>query len=132
MNFKKKNYLYVNSNTQKMSILNTRTFLIEDFFHLPPMSTTPMVHLEQRISQRIFIQISNNAVGIIRGLGEDDSWKKPEAKISWHCSFSYIFSMQSLWTNHLTGFSLFRRACRASPSPCPWVFGSLSGGKQVF
>jgi hypothetical protein len=31
-----------------------RAFLIEDFFHLPPVSTTPVVHLELRISPRIF------------------------------------------------------------------------------
>jgi hypothetical protein len=28
--------------------------MIEDFFHLPPMSTTPVVHLELRISPGIF------------------------------------------------------------------------------
>ncbi len=27
--------------------------MIEDFFHLPPVSTTPVVHLELQISQRI-------------------------------------------------------------------------------
>ncbi len=27
--------------------------MIEDFFHLPPVSTTPVVHLELRISPRI-------------------------------------------------------------------------------
>jgi hypothetical protein len=30
-----------------------KTFMIEDFFHLPPVSTTPVVHLELQISQRI-------------------------------------------------------------------------------
>jgi hypothetical protein len=29
-----------------------KIFLIEDFFHLPPVSTTPVVHLELRISPR--------------------------------------------------------------------------------
>jgi hypothetical protein len=31
-----------------------KIFLIEDFFHLPPVSTTPVVHLELRISPGIF------------------------------------------------------------------------------
>ncbi len=31
-----------------------KAFMIEDFFHLPPLSTTPVVHLELRISPRIF------------------------------------------------------------------------------
>jgi hypothetical protein len=33
-------------------------------------------------------KIRNGPNGILRGLGETDSWKKPEAqKISWHCPF---------------------------------------------
>jgi hypothetical protein len=31
-----------------------KTFLIEDFFFLPPVSTTPVVHLEVPLSPRIF------------------------------------------------------------------------------
>jgi hypothetical protein len=31
-----------------------KTFAIEDFFHLQPVSMTPVVHLELQISQRIF------------------------------------------------------------------------------
>ncbi len=52
--------------------------MIADFFHLPPVSTTPMVHLELRISPQIFEEIRNGPIGILRGLGETDSWKKPE------------------------------------------------------
>jgi hypothetical protein len=36
------------SNVQIMEI-----YLFDDFFHLPLVSTTPVVHLELRISQRI-------------------------------------------------------------------------------
>jgi len=39
--------------------------MIEDFFSLPPASTTPVVHLR------------NGPNGILRGL---DSWKKPEVR----------------------------------------------------
>jgi hypothetical protein len=31
-----------------------KTFLIEDFFHLPPVPVTTVVHLELQISPRIF------------------------------------------------------------------------------
>jgi hypothetical protein len=34
-----------------------KAFLIEDIFHLPPVSTTPVVHLELRISPQIFKKI---------------------------------------------------------------------------
>ncbi len=45
--------------------------MIEDFFHL---------HLELRISPRIFEKIRNGHNGILRGSGETDSWKKPEVE----------------------------------------------------
>jgi hypothetical protein len=47
--------------------------MIEDFLHLPPVSLTPVAHLELRISQRIFEKIRNDPNGILRGLGEPDS-----------------------------------------------------------
>jgi hypothetical protein len=46
----------------------------------PPVSLTPVVHLDLRISLRIFEKIRDDPNVIIRGLGEGDSWKKPEAK----------------------------------------------------
>ncbi len=66
---------------------NQNIYQIEDFFHLPPASTTPVANLELRISPRIFEKIRNGPYGIIRGLGETDSWKNQKQKISWHCSF---------------------------------------------
>ncbi len=48
--------------------------------NLPPVSLIPVVHLYLRISPRIFENILNDSNVIIRGLGEGDSWKKPEAK----------------------------------------------------
>jgi hypothetical protein len=50
-----------------------KTFLIEDFLHLPPVSLTPVANLELRISPRIFEKIRNDPNGILRGLGETDS-----------------------------------------------------------
>ena len=41
VNLKVKMYIYVNSTIQ-----NIKIFLIEDFFHLPLVSTTPVVNLE--------------------------------------------------------------------------------------
>ncbi len=48
--------------------------------YLPPVSLTAVVHLDLRISPRIFIKIRNDPNVIIRGLGEGDSWKKPVSK----------------------------------------------------
>jgi hypothetical protein len=48
--------------------------------NLPPVSLAPVVHLDLQISPRIFEKIRNDPNVIIRGLGEGDSWKKPEAK----------------------------------------------------
>jgi len=73
MNLKKKIYIYVHSRTQSCPNKIVKIFLIEDFFHLPPVSATPVVHLELRISPRIFEKNRNGPNGILRGLGETDS-----------------------------------------------------------
>jgi hypothetical protein len=57
-----------------------KIFLIEDFFHLPLVSLTPVANLELRISPRIFEKIRNGPNGILWGWGETDSWKEPEAQ----------------------------------------------------
>jgi hypothetical protein len=54
--------------------------MIEEFSHLPPVSMTPVANLELRISPRIFEKIRNGPNGILRGLGETDSRKKPEVE----------------------------------------------------
>jgi hypothetical protein len=57
VNFKAKIYIYVNSTTQRCPNKIMKIFLIEDSFHLPPVSTTTVVHLEPRIYPRIFEKI---------------------------------------------------------------------------
>jgi hypothetical protein len=60
-----------------------KTFLIEDLFHfnhLPPVSRTPVVHLELRIFPRIFEKILTGPKGILRGLGKLIHEKKPEVE----------------------------------------------------
>ncbi len=74
VNLKAKLYIYVSSTTQRWPNKMIKIFLIEDFFHLPPVST------ELRISPRIFEKIRNGLNGILWGWGETDSWKEPEAK----------------------------------------------------
>jgi hypothetical protein len=54
--------------------------MIKDSFHLPPVSTTPVVQLELPISPRIFEKIQNGLNGILRGLGKLIHEKKPEVK----------------------------------------------------
>jgi hypothetical protein len=49
--------------------------MIEDFF---PFAM--VVHLELRIYPQIFEKIQNGPNGILRGLGETDSQKKPEVE----------------------------------------------------
>ncbi len=80
MNMKDKIYLYANSTIQRCPKEIMNFFQIEDFFHLPPVLTTPVVHLELLISPRIFEKIRNGPISIISGLGETDQYKKPEVK----------------------------------------------------
>jgi hypothetical protein len=46
VNLKEKIYLYVNSTTQRRPNKTLKTFIIEDIFYFPPVSTTPVLHLE--------------------------------------------------------------------------------------
>ncbi len=66
--------------TQRCPNKIIKIFLIEDFFYLPPVSTTPVVHLDLRISPRICEKIWNGPNGKLRRVGETDSWKKPEVE----------------------------------------------------
>jgi len=73
LNLKAKIYIYVNCTTQRCPSKIVKNFQLEDFCHLPPVSATQGVHLELRISPRIFEKIRNGPIGILRGLGETDS-----------------------------------------------------------
>jgi hypothetical protein len=73
VNLKAKIYIDVNSTTQRCPNKIIKIFLIEDFFHLPPVSTTSVVHLDPQISPGIFKKLRNGRNGILRYLGEIDS-----------------------------------------------------------
>ena len=70
VNLKAKIYIYVNSTIQRCSNKIIKIFLIEDFFHLPPVSATPVVNLELRISPRIFEKIRNGPNRTLWGWGK--------------------------------------------------------------
>ncbi len=55
--------------------------MIEDFFHLPLVSTTPVVHLELQISLQIFEKIWNGPNVILGGLGKLIHEKNQKSKI---------------------------------------------------
>jgi hypothetical protein len=82
VNLKAKIYICVNSTTQRCPNKIIKIFLLEGFFHLPPVSLPPVANLELRISPRIFEKIRNGPNGIIRGLGETGSIKKTRSKKS--------------------------------------------------
>jgi hypothetical protein len=76
---KAKIYIHVNSTTHRCPNKIIKIFLLEGFFHLPLVLLTPVANLELGISPRIFEKIRNGPNGIIKGLGETGSRKKPEA-----------------------------------------------------
>jgi hypothetical protein len=73
VNLKAKIYIYGKSTTLRCPNKIIKIFLLEDFFYLPPVLLTPVVHLEPRISPRIFEKIRKGRTGILRCLGETDS-----------------------------------------------------------
>ncbi len=70
VNLKVKIDMYVNSKTQRCPNKIIKTFLLEGFFHLPPVSLTPVANLKLRISPRIFEKIRNGPNGIIEAWGK--------------------------------------------------------------
>jgi hypothetical protein len=57
-----------------------KTFLIEDLFHLPPVSAPPVVHFKLRLFPKICEKIRTSPNGIFKGLGETDPFRKPEVE----------------------------------------------------
>jgi hypothetical protein len=82
VNLKAKIYIYDYSTTQMCPNKIIKIFLLEGFFHLPPVSLTLVANLELRISPRIFEKIRKDPTGIIRGLEETDSRKNTRSKKS--------------------------------------------------
>jgi hypothetical protein len=74
-------YIYVNSTIQRCPNKIIKIFLIEEFFHLPPVSTTPVVNLELRISPRIFKKFETVLMGY-SGAGGNLLMKKTRSKKS--------------------------------------------------
>jgi hypothetical protein len=62
-------------------------FLIEGFFHLPPVSTTPVENLELWISLRIFKKFETVSMEYSGAGGKLIHEKNQKQKISWHCPF---------------------------------------------
>ncbi len=98
-------------------------FLFQAFFHLPPVSTTQVVHLELRISSRIFDKIRNGPKWYSHGHGGNWFMKNLESKISWHCPFKY--SLHALEHKNKDFSSEF-----LAPSKPVWV-GDLRFGKKI-
>jgi hypothetical protein len=57
-----------------------KTFLVEHFSHLPPVSMTPVVYLELRISLRIFKKFETALMVYSEASGKLIHDKKPEVK----------------------------------------------------
>jgi hypothetical protein len=82
VNLKAKIYIYVNSTIQRWPNKIIKIFQIEDFFHLPPVSATPVVNLELAISPRLLEKIRNGPNGTLWGWGELIQKKNQKQKIS--------------------------------------------------
>jgi hypothetical protein len=65
VNLKGKIYICVNSTIHRCPNKIIKSFLIEDFFHLPLVALTPVVNLELQISPQIFEKIRNGPNGIL-------------------------------------------------------------------
>ncbi len=95
------------------------TFLIEDFFHLPPLSKTPAVYLELRISQGIFEKIWHGPNGILRALGK----LIHEENLSRNCTFKHYPSHKNF--DAISKFECLQSCWQPLYHPI-WITRSLS------
>ncbi len=65
-----------------------KSFLIEDFFHFPLVSTTLVVHLELRISLQILEKFEMAIMVYSGAWGIRIHKKNLKSKILWHCPFN--------------------------------------------
>ncbi len=123
VNLKAKMYICVNSTTQGCPNKIITIFLKEDFTHLPPVSTTPVVNLELRISPRIFEKIETVLMWYSGAGGKLIDEKNQKRKISWHCPFN----------DDVTVYSSARLvpSCPHTPNhPFLFAYIWIAGGKE--
>ncbi len=70
-----------------------KIFLIKDILHLPPVSTTPVVHLKPRISSRIFKKFEMAVIVYSGAWRKQIHEKNQKLKISWHCPFKVKYGL---------------------------------------
>ena len=87
VNLKAKMYICVNSTIQRCPNKIINIFLIEDFSHLPPVSTTSVVNLQLRISPQNLKKFETVLMGHSGAGGKLIDEKNQKQKISWHCPF---------------------------------------------
>ncbi len=79
-----------------------KKIMSQTFCLLSPVSLTPLININSRISPRIFEKIWNGHNGILRGVGKTDLWKKNlKPKISCQTPFNLILTslnLRTLWT----------------------------------
>ncbi len=92
-------YLYVNSTTQRCPNKLIKLFWFKIFCHLP-LGTSAV-----NISVNFWKNWNALPNGMLRGLGETDSWKNLKSKFFWH------FNVRLTWIDPYTFGSLGYRTC---------------------
>ncbi len=107
--------------------------MIEDFFHLPPVSTTPVVHLELQISPRIFDEFETPKMVYIQGLGVNWFMKKTRSRKSCDTvTLMYkIYTVVSYWNpkknmvyGTFAGVDYNLTLCRLRVETNTWTMGN--------
>ncbi len=103
-------------------------------FHLPLVWLTPAANrwyrwctLTWNISAKFWKNSKWSSHAIVRGLGEDYSRKKPEAKISWHCHFKWTHALAPLFFQ-----SVYMYTSRTLMTRQIWGLFAFSPGESWF
>ncbi len=111
---------------------NNWTFRIEDFFHLPPVSMTPLVHLEPRISPWIKKKFKR-PYWLLRGLGGNWFMKKTLSR-KFHGTVTLLYVLQFIYwlINRWAWWRMLREATAWWSLPAVDSMQSGTSSKSVF
>ncbi len=82
-------YIYVNSITQRCPNKIINIFLLEDFFHLPPVSRHRWCNLSRKYLRKFSKKFEMAEVVYSDAWGKLIHEKNQKSKISWHCPFKH-------------------------------------------
>ncbi len=112
-------YLYVNSTTQRCHKIESNFSDWKFFPCATSVNDIGSAPWAVNFFENFLKKNQNSSNGILRGLGETDSWKNLKSKILWHCPFNSTASTIEIPSTHTTKWGGIRLENHLSSSASP-------------